>query len=151
MAYEKQWMRRALIESLESYKKLEVPVGCIILRDGQMIGKGHNLRESSSSPLAHAELIAIQEASQVLGQWRLIDCEMYVTLEPCIMCTGAIIDSRIRKVYIGAKDPKRGAFSSSIKIIEDRLLPHNVDYEYVDSLSPYLLKRFFRELRKEKH
>lgn len=143
-------MREALCEAMKSYHKGEVPVGCIVVKDGQIIGRAHNMRESSGNPLAHAELLAIQEASAVYGQWRMVGCEMYVTLEPCIMCTGAIIDSRIERVYIGARDLKRGAFSGYIKVVEDRLIPHNVEYEYVDTISSYLLKRFFRELRRKK-
>lgn len=150
MGYERQFMRQALKEAMKSYRKKETPVGCIIVKDGEVLARSHNLRELSQNPLAHAELIALEQASKKLGQWRLVDCEMYVTLEPCIMCTGAIIDARIRKVYIGARDLKRGAFSSYLKVIEDRLIPHNVEYEYVDTLSSYLLKRFFRELRQKK-
>lgn len=150
MEYEKRFMRLALAEAMKSYKKMEVPVGCIIVKDGEVIAAAHNERETSQSPLAHAELLAMDRAAKALGQWRLIDCQMYVTLEPCIMCTGAILDARIDKVYIGAEDPKRGAFTGYLKVVEDRLIPHNVDYEYVDSISSYLLKRFFRELRKRK-
>lgn len=150
MKYEAQFMREALNEAIQSYRKGEVPVGCVVVKDGRIIGRSHNLRESSGNPLAHAELLAIEQAAKVYGQWRMVGCEMYVTLEPCIMCTGAIIDSRIEKVYIGAQDPKRGAFSGYLKVIEDRLIPHNIQYEYVDTISSYLLKRFFRELRKKK-
>lgn len=150
MKYEEQFMRAALHEAMKSYHKAEVPVGCVVVKDGKVIGRAHNLRETTGNPLAHAELLAIEQAAQVYGQWRMIGCEMYVTLEPCIMCTGAIIDSRIDKVYIGAIDPKRGAFSGYLKVIEERMIPHNVQYEYVDTISSYLLKRFFRELRQKK-
>lgn len=150
MGYEEKFMREALREALKSYFKDEVPVGCVIVKDDKIIARAHNLRETSQNPLAHAELVAIRQASKVLGQWRLIGCEMYVSLEPCIMCTGAIMDCRIGKVYIGAEDPKRGAFTGYIKVIEDRLIPHNVSYEYRPTCSSALLKRFFRRLRRRK-
>lgn len=145
------FMRLALVESLKSYVLDEVPVGCIITKDNKIIASSHNLRESTNNPLGHAELIAIREASKALGSWRLNGCTMYITLEPCIMCTGAIIDSRIEKLYIGASDPKRGAVDTFLPVVKERLIPHNIGHiEYMDTVSGYILKRFFKNLRMTK-
>ncbi len=99
-------MRIALAEAKKAEKKEEVPIGCVIVKDGKIIGRGHNLRESKKDPLEHAELIAIRKAAKKIGDWRLNQCELYVTLEPCPMCAWAIIQSRIPKVTYGASDPK---------------------------------------------
>lgn len=142
------FMKEALKEALISYKKNEVPVGCIIVKNNAIIASAHNIRETQNDPLGHAELLAIRQAAEKLGSWRLTGCTMYVTLEPCIMCTGAIIDSRIERLYIGAPDIKRGAVSSFLPVIRERMIPHNVEYEYMETISPYILKRFFKRLRK---
>ena len=145
------FMRVALLQALKSYKLQEVPVGCVITKDNKIISTSYNLREGSNDPLGHAELIAIQKASHVLGSWRLTGCSMYVTLEPCLMCTGAIIDSRIERLYIGATDPKRGAIESVVPIITERLMPHHIgEIEYMDTISGYILSRFFKNLRQKK-
>ncbi len=144
----KLFMNEALKEALKSYKKNEVPVGCIIVQNNAIIASAHNIRESQNDPLGHAELLAIRKAAKKLGSWRLTGCDMYVTLEPCIMCTGAIMDSRIERLYIGAPDSKRGAVSSFLPVIREEMIPHNVYYEYMETISPYILKRFFKKLRK---
>ena len=144
------FMREALKEALKSYSINEVPIGCVIVKDGQIIARAHNNREQNKDPLGHAELIAIKKAAKHLGGWRLVGCDMYVTLEPCIMCSGAIMDSRIENLYIGAMDPKRGCVSSYLPILKDRMIPHNVNYEYIKTISPYIIKRFFRHLRRLK-
>ena len=144
------FMREALREALKSYEKNEVPVGCVIVKDGCIIARAHNNREFSNDPLGHAELIAIRKAAAILDSWRLVGCDMYVSLEPCIMCTGAIMDSRIENLYIGASDPKRGCVSSYLPILEKRMIPHNVSYQYMDTSSSYILKRFFKKLRRLK-
>lgn len=144
----RHFMKEALKEALISYKKNEVPVGCIIVRNNAIIASAHNIRETENDPLGHAELLAIRRAAKKLGSWRLTGCTMYVTLEPCIMCTGAIMDSRIERLYIGAPDIKRGAVSSFLPVIRERMIPHNVEYEYMQTISPYILKRFFKRLRK---
>ena len=100
------YMEQALKEAKKAYKKLEVPVGAIIVKDGKIIARAHNQKETKTDTTKHAEILAIQKASKKLKSWRLIDCEMYVTLEPCTMCAGAIINSRIKKVYIGTMDEK---------------------------------------------
>ena len=97
---QEKFMKEALKEAKKAYKKLEIPVGAVIVKDGKIIARGHNLKETKEDTTKHAEIIAIQKASKKLSAWRLIDCEMYVTLEPCAMCAGAIINSRIKKVYI---------------------------------------------------
>ena len=102
-------MKEALKEAQKAAEMGEIPVGAVIVKDGEIISRGHNLTETTKDPTAHAEMIAIREASKVLGGWRLIGCDMYVTMEPCSMCAGALVWSRIEHLYIGADDPKRGA------------------------------------------
>lgn len=145
-------MLEALKEAKKAYKKLEVPVGAVIVKNGEIIGKGHNLKETKNDTTKHAEIIAIQNASKKLNAWRLEDCEMYVTLEPCTMCAGAIINSRIKKVYIGTKDPKTGACGSVLNLFEDYKFNHTVKYEtgIMSKECEKILKDFFKELRKLK-
>ena len=112
MQEKEQYMKEAIKEAKKAAKKLEVPVGCIIVKNGEIIARAHNIKETKQDTTKHAEIIAIQKASKKLGEWRLLDCEMYVTLEPCSMCAGAMIQARIKKVYIGAKDEKTGACGS---------------------------------------
>ncbi len=145
-------MKEALKEAKKAYKKLEVPVGAIIVKDGEIIARAHNLKETKKDTTKHAEMLAIQRASKKLGAWRLEECEMYVTLEPCTMCAGAIINSRIKKVYIGTKDPKAGACGSVLNVFDDYKLNHKVEYE-IDIMQKEcekILKDFFKELRELK-
>ena len=130
----------------------EIPIGAVIVRDGEIIGRGHNLTESTCDPTAHAEMIAIRQASAKLGGWRLIGCEMYVTVEPCSMCAGAIVWSRIEKLYIGTMDPKGGACGSIFNIVQEERLNHFVEIEtgLMEEQCRHILKDFFRELRKSK-
>lgn len=141
-------MQIAFEEAKKAYNLNEVPVGAIIVLNGEVIGKGHNLRESNQDALAHAEIMAIKEAQQHLNSWRLEDAVMYVTLEPCAMCAGAIIQSRIKKIYIGAKDPKSGAAGSIINLF-DNPWNHQVELEFgiMEVESSKLLKEFFKKLR----
>ncbi len=145
-------MKIALKEAKKAYKKLEVPVGAIIVKDGEIVAKAHNLKETKNDTTKHAEILAIQKASSKLKAWRLIDCEMYVTLEPCTMCAGAIINSRIKKVYIGTKDPKAGACGSVLNLFEDYSFNHNVEYStgIMQKECETMLKEFFKELRNMK-
>ena len=127
----------------------EVPVGAVVVFENRIIGKGFNKRESTNSPLSHAEIDAIMEASRELDSWRLEDCELFVTLEPCIMCSGAIVQSRIKRVVFGARDPKAGAVRSLYSLLEDSRLNHRVDVEegvLAESCSE-ILTNFFREIR----
>ena len=118
-------MKEALKEAKKAELIDEVPIGCVIVKDDKIISRGHNQRETNQSPIGHAEIIAINKASKKLKSWRLEGCDIYVTLEPCIMCSGAIIQSRIRKVYYGAFDPKGGALGSSINVLEAQNINHH--------------------------
>ena len=146
------FMKEALKEAEKAYKKLEVPVGAIIVKDGKIIARAYNQKESKTDTTKHAEILAIQKASKKLKSWRLIDCEMYVTLEPCTMCAGAIINSRIKKVYIGAMDEKTGAVGSVLNLFEDYKFNHKPEVEkgILKEDCESLLKQFFKELRKLK-
>lgn len=145
-------MRQALKEAEKAYKKMEVPVGAVIVKDGKIIARAHNQKETKTDTTKHAEILAIQKASKKLKSWRLIDCEMYVTLEPCTMCAGAIINSRIKKVYIGAMDKKTGAVGSVLNLFEDYVFNHKVESQVgiLAQECEEILKMFFKELRKMK-
>ena len=149
---EEKFMKEALKEAKKAYDKLEVPVGAIIVRDGKIIARAHNLKETKFDTTKHAEILAIQKASKKLNSWRLLDCEMYVTLEPCSMCAGALINSRINKVYIGASDEKTGAVGSVFNLLDDYTFNHKVEYEkgVLQEECESILKNFFKELRKSK-
>ena len=150
---QEKFMKEALKEAKKAYKKLEIPVGAVIVKDGKIIARGHNLKETEEDTTKHAEIIAIQKASKKLSAWRLIDCEMYVTLEPCAMCAGAIINSRIKKVYIGTMDEKTGAVGSVLNLFEDFTFNHKVEVEkgILQEECKNMLKQFFKELRKSKN
>ena len=149
---EEKFMIEALKEAKKAYKKDEVPVGAVIVKNGEIIARAHNLREKKQSATAHAEILAIEKASKQLNSWRLIDCDMYVTLEPCSMCAGAIINSRIRRVYIGASDEKNGAVGSVFNLFKDYKFNHNVNYEkgILETECKDLLQDFFKSLRQAK-
>lgn len=146
------YMRQALKEAKKAYQKLEVPVGAVIVKDGKIIAKAHNQKETKLDTTKHAEILAIQKASKKIGAWRLIDCEMYVTLEPCSMCAGAIINSRIKKVYIGASDEKTGAVGSVFNLFTDYKFNHKVEFEegILKDECESIIKQFFKDLRKMK-
>ena len=146
------FMKEALKEAEKAYKKLEVPVGAIIVKDWKIIARAYNQKDSKTDTTNHEEILAIQKASKKLKSWRLIDCEMYVTLEPCTMCAGAIIHSRIKKVYIGAMDEKTGAVGSVLNLFEDYKFNHKPEVEkgILKEDCESLLKQFFKELRKLK-
>ena len=149
---EEKFMKAALKEAKKAYDKLEVPVGAVIVKDRKIIARAHNLKETKNDTTKHAEILAIQKASKKLNSWRLIDCEMYVTLEPCSMCAGALINSRIKKVYIGASDQKTGAVGSVFNLLEDYTFNHKVEYEkgVMQEDCENILKEFFKKLRKNK-
>ena len=144
-------MKEALKEAQKAYKKDEVPVGAVIVKDGKIIAKAHNLKETKNIATAHAEILAIEKASKILSSWRLNDCDMYVTLEPCTMCMGAIILSRIKNLYIGTLDPKTGACGSFISLQENKY-SHvvNVYKGILAEKCEYILKDFFKTLRSNK-
>ncbi len=149
---EEKYMKEALKEAKKAYEKLEVPVGAVIVKDNKIIARAHNLKETKKDTTNHAEILAIQKASKKLEAWRLNDCEMYVTLEPCSMCAGAIINSRIKKIYIGALDEKTGAAGSVLNLFEDYKFNHKVEVEkgILKEDCENILKSFFKELRKIK-
>ena len=148
-----KFMKEALKEAQKAYKKLEVPVGAIIVKDGRIVARAHNLKETKNDTTKHAEILAIEKASKKLGNWRLIDCEMYVTLEPCPMCAGAIVNSRIKKVNIGAMDEKTGACGSKLNLLQDFNFDTKVDMEsgILENECRELLQKFFVALRKLKN
>ena len=152
MQEKEKFMKQSLKEAKKAYKKLEVPVGAIIVKDGKIIARAHNQKETKFDTTKHAEILAIQKASKKLGSWRLIDCDMYVTLEPCSMCAGAIINSRIKNVYIGASDEKTGAVGSVLYLFEDYKFNHKVNFEkgILEEDCKKVLQDFFKELRKIK-
>ena len=149
---ENEYMKQALKQAKIAYKKLEVPVGAVIVRNGEIIARAYNQKETKYDTTKHAEILAIQRASKKLGAWRLLDCEMYVTLEPCSMCAGAIINSRIKKLYIGAMDYKTGAVGSKLNLLEDYTFNHKVEVEtgVMKEECENILKDFFKDLRKLK-
>ena len=153
MDSKEKFMKEALKEAQKAYEKLEVPVGAVIVKDGKIIARGHNLKETKKDTTRHAEIIAIEKASKKLGAWRLLDCEMYVTLEPCSMCAGAMINSRIKKLYIGAIDEKTGAVGSVLNLLEDYKFNHNIEVEkeILKEDCEKILKDFFKNLRKMKN
>lgn len=145
-------MKEALKEAQKAYNKEEVPVGAIIVKEGKIIAKAHNQKETKKDTTKHAEIIAIQKASKKIEAWRLSECEMYVTLEPCSMCAGALIQARIKKVYIGTMDYKTGACGSKLNLLQDYVFNHKVEMEtgILQKECEQILKEFFTKLRKQK-
>ena len=151
MEKKEYFMKEALKEAKKAYKKKEVPVGVVIVKDDKIIARAYNQKERKNSPIKHAEIIAIEKACKKLNNWRLNDCEMYVTLEPCPMCAGAIINSRIKKVYIGAVQEKTGACGSKVDLIEKYKSETKIDVEFgiLKDKCLNLVQEFFKELRKK--
>ncbi len=147
---ETRWMREALSEARLAAGIGEVPIGAVIVREGRIIGRGHNRREIDSDPLAHAELIAIRQAAGSMGGWRLTECTMYVTLEPCAMCAGALVNSRVERLVYGAADPKAGWCGTLGNLVQDPRLNHRlaVTAGVLEEESAALLRGFFASLRK---
>ena len=142
-------MKKALLQAKKAYNKMEVPVGAVIVKDGKVIASAYNQKETKCDTTRHAEITVIQKASKKLNSWRLNDCEMYVTLEPCPMCAGAIIQSRIKKVYFGTPDEKTGAVGSKLNLFKDFKFNHNVEFEnaILEKECKEMLQNFFKELR----
>lgn len=149
---EELFMKEAIKEAIKAEAKNEAPVGAVIVKDGKVIARGYNKRELKKNSLCHAEIIAINKACKKIGDWRLEECELYVTLEPCPMCAGAIIQSRIKSVCFGAYDYKAGCFISKLNLFEENLFNHNVVVKggVMEKECSDLLKFFFRKLRKRK-
>lgn len=145
------FINEAKIEALKAYNKGEIPVGAVIVKDGVIIGRGHNLKEELKDVTAHAEILAIKQASEYIGDWRLDGTEMYVTLEPCPMCASAIVQSRISKVYIGTFNKDMGACGSVISLLDSRRLNCFVEVKWLyDEECSEILMRFFEENRNDK-
>ena len=143
------WMAEALHEAELAASEGEIPVGCVIVRDGQLVARGHNLREQTGDPTAHAEVVAIRRAAQALGCWKLSGCTMYVTLEPCPMCAGAISQARVSRLIYGASDPAYGCAGSVYRIPEDPAFNHFCicDGGVREADCRSLLERFFQNQR----
>jgi len=147
---EEKFMREALLEAQKALVKGEVPIGAVIVREGEIIARAHNLKEELKDPTAHAEILAIQEAARKLNKWRLSDCTLYVTLEPCPMCAGALVQSRIKRVVYGAHDLKAGAAGSVVDILDEPRFNHraNVSSGVLAEECREIMQEFFRSLRK---
>lgn len=145
------YMREALKEAEKAMQRGEIPVGALLVRNGEIIGRGSNSRSLEGSPLGHAELTAMREASEAIGNWRFDDCTLYVTLEPCVMCAGAMVQSRLRTLVYGTRDPKAGAVGSLYNIVEDPRMYHRciVRSGIVKEECAELLRSFFRMRRSE--
>lgn len=156
MVYEKEhikYMREALKQAKKAYEIEEVPIGCVIEYQGKIIARAYNKRNSKKSTLAHAELLAIQKASKKMGDWRLEECTMYITLEPCPMCAGAIVQARIPRVVIGSMNPKAGCAGSIINLLQKKEFNHQVEIVkgVLNGECSNLLSNFFKSLREKKN
>lgn len=145
------WMKQAILEANKAETLGEVPIGAVIVRHGEIIGRGYNLRETTQDSTAHAEMVAIREASNHLQSWRLLDCQMYVTLEPCPMCAGAIIQSRVPLVVYGTTDPKAGCAGTLMNLLEEPRFNHRTEVipNVLQEECAGLLTSFFRKLRQK--
>jgi len=146
---DERYMKEALAESMQAYNLGEVPIGCIIVREGEIIGRGYNRRVTEKNVLHHAEIIAINEACGYLGDWRLEGCRLYVTIEPCPMCAGAILQARVPVVIYGAKNPKAGCVGSILNLLEDSRFNHTAEVVsgMLEEECATLMKRFFIRFR----
>jgi tRNA(adenine34) deaminase len=144
------WMREALAEARRAAAIGEVPIGAVIVREGEAIGRGYNRREIDRDPLAHAEILAIRQAAERIGGWRLTECTMYVTLEPCAMCAGALVNSRVERLVWAAPDPKAGWCGTLGNLVQDARLNHRLAMTtgVLEAESAALLRGFFASLRK---
>lgn len=149
---DEKFMREAIRQAKKAYAKEETPIGCVIVQDGTIIARGYNRRNTDKIALAHAELSAIRKAGKKCGDWRLEDCVMYVTLEPCQMCAGAIVQSRMKKVVIGAMNPKAGCAGSVLNLLQMQAFNHQVEIErgVLQEECSALLSAFFQELQEKK-
>jgi len=146
---DERWMGEALRQAVAAMERDEVPVGCIVVHNGHVVGRSHNQRETLQDPTAHAEMIAITQAAEALSSWRLAGCTLYVTLEPCIMCAGAMILARIDRLVYGARDPKAGAIDSVFHILDERRLNHRIPITggILSDACGQVLTEFFRTKR----
>lgn len=151
MTSDESFMKQAVKQAKKAYDKLETPIGCVIVHEDKIIARGYNKRNMKKNTLAHAEILAINKASKMLGDWRLEDCTMYVTLEPCPMCAGAIVQARILRVVIGSMNPKAGCAGSVLNLLQQDGLNHQVEITkgVLAEECSGLMTSFFRELRKK--
>lgn len=152
MTQDEKYMKAAIREAKKAYALDEVPIGCVIVQNNKIIARGYNRRNTDKNTLAHAEMSAIKKASKKTGDWRLEDCTMYVTLEPCQMCAGAIVQSRLGKVVIGSMNPKAGCAGSVINLLQMKQFNHQVEMEtgVLEEECSTMLSGFFQELREKK-
>lgn len=152
MTTDEQFMQEAIAEAKKAGDKLEVPIGAVVVKDDVVIARGHNLRETDQVATRHAEIAAIEAANSVVGSWRLEDCTMYVTLEPCSMCAGAIVLSRIPRVVYGATDPKAGCVGTLMNLLTDSRLNHQAEVitGVLEAECSGLLRDFFKQIRKQR-
>ena len=151
-AIDQKYMREAIKQAKKAYTLEEVPIGCVIVYDGKIIGRGYNRRTIDKNPLAHAEIQAIRKASRKMGDWRLEDCTLYVTLEPCQMCSGAIVQARIKRVVVGCMNPKAGCAGSILNLLDVKEFNHQVDIckGVLADECKEMMQNFFRNLREKK-
>lgn len=146
-----KYMKMAIKEANKAEQKGEVPIGCVIVKDGKVIARGRNMREEKNDATLHAEMVAIKKACKKLDSWRLSDCEMYVTLEPCPMCAGAIVNSRIDKLFFGARDSVSGCVTSVFPILSQKQFYHTVEFEggILEDICSKMMVNFFKRRREE--
>ena len=144
-----RYMKQAITQAKKAYKLNEVPIGCVIVYEGKVIGRGYNRRNTDKTSLGHAEITAIKKASRYMNDWRLENCTLYVTLEPCQMCAGAIVQSRIPRVVVGCMNPKAGCTGSILNLLDIQAFNHQADLTtgVLEEECSQLMKQFFRELR----
>ena len=152
MTADEKYMREAIKQAKKAYALGEVPIGCVIVYEDKIIGRGYNRRTIDKNTIAHAEMMAIKKASKKMDDWRLEDCTMYVTLEPCQMCSGAIVQSRMKKVVVGCMNPKAGCAGSILNLLQMEEFNHQVELEIgvLEEECSALMKNFFKELREER-
>ena len=152
MTREEKYMKEAIKQAYKAYALGEVPIGCVIVYEDKIIARGYNRRVTDKNTLSHAELNAIKKASKKLGDWRLDNCEMYITLEPCQMCSGAIVQSRIKKVYAGCMNPKAGCAGSILNLLNVPQFNHQVEFEkdILHDECSQMLTSYFKEMRERK-
>ena len=148
---EERYMKEAIRQAHKAWKLQEVPIGCVIVKDGKIIARGYNRRNTDKNTLAHAELLAIRKASRAVGDWRLEECTMYITLEPCQMCAGAIVQARISRVVIGSRNPKAGCAGSVLNLLQMPRFNHQVELTegVLEEECSSMLTDFFKELRSQ--
>ena len=150
-AEDEKYMKEAIRQAKKAWKIEEVPIGCVIVYQGKIIGRGYNRRTTDKNPLAHAEISAIKKASKVMGDWRLEECTLYVTLEPCQMCSGAIVQARIPRVVVGCMNPKAGCAGSILNLLQVEAFNHQAELTtgILEEECSQMMKSFFKELRKK--